>query len=125
MKNCDAAWRLTPKARRVAAAVAALALCAACSTLEPPAPPSPESGAGTLHLSSLLGWYEGDFERWLAERRPKVERSLRGYVLLHAAGEKETTIRDCTDCKVAFVPHDWGLNDQRDPARAARTPSGA
>ena len=70
----------------------------------------------TLYLSSIFKWYEEDFTRWLAERRPGAERSLRGYVLLYLPETKAAPIRDCADCEVEFVRYDWGLNDQRDPA---------
>ncbi len=71
-----------------------------------------DAEARRLYLSSLFDWFEEDFTRWLAKRRPELERSLRGYVLLYASGEKESALRDCTDCELAFVPYDWSLNGQ-------------
>jgi len=70
----------------------------------------PATGTGTLHLSSIFDWYEKDFTRWMADRRPELEASLRAYVTHYLAGDTATAVHDCTDCAVEFVPYDWGLN---------------
>ena len=66
-----------------------------------------------LELSSIFSWYEGDFTDWLKAQHPEREATLRSYVLLHAPSEKAEAIRGCPECRTAFVPYDWGLNDQR------------
>ncbi len=73
-----------------------------------------DAQARTLYLSSIFDWFEEDFTHWLAEHRPGVKRSLRSYVLLYASESKGASIRECSDCRLAFVPYDWALNDQRE-----------
>jgi hypothetical protein len=70
----------------------------------------PATGTGTLHLSSIFDWYEKDFTRWVADRRPELEASLRAYVTLYLAEDTAAAVHDCTDCAVEFIPYDWGLN---------------
>ena len=69
--------------------------------------------ARTLHLSSILDWFEGDFMRWLETEHPTRTPSLLEYVRLHAPSALRDQLAGCDDCAVAFVPYDWSLNDRR------------
>ena len=61
-----------------------------------------DAAAGELRLSSIFDWYVEDFPP-----------SLREWVHAHAAPTLRREIEACPDCRVAFVPYDWALNDQR------------
>ena len=69
----------------------------------------------TLHLSSILDWFESDFTDWMQAVHPEREPTLLEYVRLHAPEPLQHRLDACDDtCRVAFVPYDWRLNDQRD-----------
>ncbi|MEM7410992.1 MAG: DUF547 domain-containing protein [Myxococcota bacterium] len=77
-------------------------------------------GDREIHLSSIFDWYTDDFTDWVTQQDPAREASLESYVrLAHPDGDR--VLAGCEDCRLVFVPYDWGLND-RAPAQPVASP---
>ncbi|NQZ99098.1 MAG: DUF547 domain-containing protein [Myxococcales bacterium] len=64
---------------------------------------------GRITLSSILDWYDGDF----LDALPKEGRQdLVGFIEPYLTDEQRSALARCGDCRVEFVPYDWGLNAQ-------------
>ncbi len=72
--------------------------------------------AQVVTLSSIFSWYEQDFVDHAIAKHPSHAPTLLGYVeatLAELGSPGAETLARCRDCRVAFRPYDWGLNDQR------------
>jgi len=69
-----------------------------------------------VYLSAIFDWYRSDFLEWLAERFPDTTPTLLAYVTLYATPEQASALSRAASYEVRFVPYDWGLNAQSDPA---------
>jgi len=65
----------------------------------------------TVHLSSILKWYQSDFIDWLERTDPESEASLLAYVELYAPVEKAADLAMAQDYAIEFEDFDWRLND--------------
>lgn len=68
--------------------------------------------AGTVFLSAIFDWYDGDFIRWQKSRHPEAPATLTGYVRPHLSRERQQALDRCNPCRIRFEPYDWGLNDR-------------
>ncbi len=73
---------------------------------------SVDPAQGVVTLSSIFDWYAADFTSWMKRHAPDEPATLLGWIRHHAEGEQRQALHDCGQCRVAFVPYDWGLNDQ-------------
>ncbi len=69
-----------------------------------------------IRLSAIFEWYERDFTAWMEQNHPDRPATLIGYIGLHLSPESTDDLDRCEKCEVEFVPYDWALNDQREPA---------
>lgn len=70
----------------------------------------PESG--TVQLSSIFDWYEGDFVNWDRSAFDGKKPSLRAYVAHYLPSEQAQPFLQPASYEIRFRPYDWGLNDQ-------------
>ncbi|MFC1525269.1 hypothetical protein ACFL6X_00485 [Candidatus Latescibacterota bacterium] len=83
-----------------------------------------DTASGTLHLSRILNWYRGDFERWYPRGRtrkypgevpllPDVrEPTLVDYLILYLPAPQADYLARQGDVDIAFYEYDWALNDR-------------
>ncbi|MGI9536624.1 MAG: DUF547 domain-containing protein [Desulfocapsaceae bacterium] len=68
----------------------------------------------TLHLSAIFDWYEEDFLNWLEITLPGQDLTIVDYILRYLRKESAALINaDRDSLQIAYLPYDWGLNDQR------------
>ena len=70
-----------------------------------------DHAARTVHLSSILDWYRGDFVEW--DSRLPEHATLLDYAALYVPAARADELARATDYEIEFVPYDWALNDQR------------
>jgi hypothetical protein len=68
--------------------------------------------ARTVHLSSILDWFEGDFTGWLEQQGAGESPTLLDYVRRYVSAERKTELDRAQDYDVSFIEYDWGLNAQ-------------
>ncbi|MBT5059365.1 MAG: DUF547 domain-containing protein [Gemmatimonadetes bacterium] len=71
--------------------------------------------AQTVHLSSILSWYEEDFLSWyLGEFPADTDPTLLDYARLYATGDRLAAIEraQAVNYEIIIEPYDWRLNDQ-------------
>jgi hypothetical protein len=66
----------------------------------------------TVHLSSILDWFEDDFLDWYEARHGSEKPTLVKYAALYAPPETAAALRRAAGYAVRFVPYDWRLNDR-------------
>jgi hypothetical protein len=66
----------------------------------------------TIFLSAIFDWYERDFLDWQRDAAPETPATLVAYVHPYLAPERRRALAECGDCRVEFLPYDWGLNDR-------------
>ena len=66
-----------------------------------------------VRLSSIFDWYEADFTGWMERHAPQEPATLLGWLRHHAEPDRRRQLLACSDCRVEFVPYDWGLNCAR------------
>ncbi|MGF1483407.1 MAG: DUF547 domain-containing protein [Opitutales bacterium] len=69
--------------------------------------------AQVIRLSSIYGWYDKDYLKWLEEVRGFDDPELLDYVTLYleeAEAAKLAQVRDTY--ALEFIDYDWGLNDR-------------
>jgi len=71
--------------------------------------------ARTVHLSSILSWYEEDFLDWYVREFPAVtDPTLLDYARLYTTGDRLAAIEraQAVNYEIIIEPYDWRLNDQ-------------
>jgi hypothetical protein len=68
--------------------------------------------ARTVHLSSILDWFEGDFSGWLKQQGVGGSPTLLDYVRRYVPAERQAEMDRARDYDVSFIEYDWGLNAQ-------------
>jgi hypothetical protein len=71
-----------------------------------------DTDARTVHLSSILDWFEGDFTGWLEQQGAGESPTLLDYVRRYVSAERKTELDRAQDYDVSFIEYDWGLNAQ-------------
>lgn len=67
----------------------------------------------TLHLSAIFDWYEEDFLTWLEITSAGQDLAIVDYILSYLKEETAELINNDRDSlQIAYLPYDWGLNDQ-------------
>ena len=64
----------------------------------------------TIFLSAIFDWYERDFLDWQRDVESEARATLAGYVQPYLPAAKQRALAKCDDCRVEFLPYDWGLN---------------
>lgn len=70
-----------------------------------------DSITNTLYLSAIFDWYRDDFLQGLPTVSENDSLSLKNYILLYAAPELSSQLKDIPTPTIVFVDYDWRLND--------------
>ena len=67
---------------------------------------------GTVYLSKIFDWFEGDFTGWYERTHGVEEARIANYLRLFLAEEDRVYLESHPDVKVRHADYDWTLNDQ-------------
>jgi len=68
--------------------------------------------ARTVHLSSILDWFESDFTGWLKQQGAGESPTLLDYVRHYVPAKQQAEIDRALDYDIEFIEYDWSLNAQ-------------
>jgi hypothetical protein len=68
--------------------------------------------SGTLILSKILDWFEGDFTDWYKRAHQVKDVRITDYLNIHLNEEDRAFLRTRQGITVRYIPYDWTLNDR-------------
>ena len=71
-----------------------------------------ERDSGTLILSKILDWFEGDFTDWYKRAYQVEDVRITDYLKIHLAEEDRAFLQTRPGVTVRYLPYDWTLNDR-------------
>ncbi len=68
--------------------------------------------SGTLQLSKILDWFEGDFTGWYRRTHHVDDVRITDYLKIHLTEEDRAFLQTHPGVTVRYMPYDWTLNDR-------------